>query len=30
MASLRSKVEGSLGCKIIQTHVGIGYCMVKI
>lgn len=30
MASLRSKVEPMLGDKIIQTHVGIGYRMIRL
>ena len=30
MASLRSKVEIPLGAKIIQTHIGIGYQMVRL
>ena len=30
MASLRTKVEPMLGEKIIQTHVGIGYRMIKL
>ena len=30
MASLRSKIEEPLGAKIIQTHVGIGYRMLKL
>ncbi|MEA4974064.1 MAG: response regulator transcription factor [Candidatus Metalachnospira sp.] len=30
MATLRKKVEAPLGQKLIQTHVGIGYRMVKI
>lgn len=30
MASLRSKVEPLLGDKIIQTHIGIGYRMIKL
>lgn len=30
MASLRTKVEPVLGEKIIQTHVGIGYRMIKL
>ena len=30
MASLRTKVEPLLGEKIIQTHVGIGYRMIKL
>ena len=30
MASLRAKIEPLLGEKIIQTHVGIGYRMVKM
>lgn len=30
MASLRSKIEPALGEKIIQTHVGIGYRMIRI
>ena len=30
MASLRSKVETPLGEKIIQTHIGIGYRMIRI
>ena len=30
MASLRSKIEEPLGAKIIQTHVGIGYRMLRL
>ena len=30
MASLRSKIEDPLGAKIIQTHIGIGYRMLKL
>ena len=30
MASLRSKVEIPLGAKIIQTHIGIGYQMIRL
>ena len=30
MASLRAKIEPILGDKIIQTHVGIGYRMIRI
>lgn len=30
MATLRKKIEVPLGQKLIQTHVGIGYRMVKI
>ena len=30
MASLRTKVEPLIGEKVIQTHVGIGYRMIKL
>ena len=30
MASLRAKIEPALGDKIIQTHVGIGYRMIRL
>ena len=30
MASLRNKVETPLGVKIIQTHIGIGYQMIRL
>ena len=30
MASLRAKIEPVLGDKIIQTHVGIGYRMIRL
>ena len=30
MASLRNKIETPLGVKLIQTHIGIGYRMVKL
>ena len=30
MASLRTKVEPLTGEKVIQTHVGIGYRMIKL
>ena len=30
MASLRAKIEPILGDKIIQTHVGIGYRMIRL
>lgn len=30
MASLRNKVEVPLGEKIIQTHIGIGYQMIRL
>jgi two-component system KDP operon response regulator KdpE len=30
MASLRAKIEPMLGDKIIQTHVGIGYRMIRL
>ena len=30
MATLRKKIESPLGQKLIQTHVGIGYRMMKL
>ncbi|MEG0752965.1 MAG: winged helix-turn-helix domain-containing protein, partial [Angelakisella sp.] len=30
MATLRKKVEAPLGQKLIQTHVGIGYRMLRV
>ena len=30
IATLRKKLEAPLGCKLIQTHVGVGYRMLKI
>ena len=30
IATLRKKIETPLGCKLIQTHVGVGYRMLKI
>ena len=30
MATLRKKVETPLGQKLIQTHVGVGYRMMRV